>query len=340
VVQPDQRGNGVGRQLVAQGIGLARELGLAKVTVEVMATNSGAAAMFDAMGFGTEARLVGQVLDGEGQPRDLLVMSTVYPDGSVAAMEELIGNHGGLGGEQTDAFLFHPPDMQVPETKNSADVFGILNARRGLPVPPPQATSAPAKEIDAWGPASLGKGLGQVGRWLGLAVRTAVLDRSAYEQVVRDPLMTGPALLIIVLGALLTTLGAAGNLDLVIWLTRVGASLVATALLFAAGRVLGRRGDFTTTLRGVGFAHTIYVLGLLAFIPALAPVVRLVVSIVSFVGVWMGAAEAHDLRGWRGLVFPVVFLVVIVVAPVVVAVLLAGAQFTLSALAQEIGLSQ
>jgi len=32
--------------------------------------------MFDAMGFGTEARLVGQVLDGEGQPRDLLVMST------------------------------------------------------------------------------------------------------------------------------------------------------------------------------------------------------------------------------------------------------------------------
>jgi len=76
VVQPDQRGHGVGRQLVAQGIGLARELGLAKVTVEVMATNSGAAAMFDAMGFGTEARLVGQVLDGEGQPRDLLVMST------------------------------------------------------------------------------------------------------------------------------------------------------------------------------------------------------------------------------------------------------------------------
>ncbi len=39
---------------------------------------------------------------------DLMVISTVYPDGTVAALEELIGNHGGLGGEQTDAFLFHP----------------------------------------------------------------------------------------------------------------------------------------------------------------------------------------------------------------------------------------
>jgi len=36
----------------------------------------------------------------------------------------------------------------------------------------------------------------------------------------------------------------------------------------------------------------------------------------------------------------VVFLVVIVVVPVAVAVLLAGAQFTLSALAQELGLIQ
>jgi hypothetical protein len=104
--------------------------------------------------------------------------------------------------------------------------------------------------------------------------------------------------------------------------------------------LLGRKGEYSTTLRGVGFAHSIYVLGLLAFIPALAPVVRLVVSVMSFVGVWMGAAEAHDLHGWRGLIFPVVFLVVVVVSVVAVAALVAGAQFTLSTLAQEVGLSQ
>jgi hypothetical protein len=34
------------------------------------------------------------------------VISTLYPDGTVAALEELIGNHGGLDGEQTDAFIF------------------------------------------------------------------------------------------------------------------------------------------------------------------------------------------------------------------------------------------
>jgi len=115
---------------------------------------------------------------------------------------------------------------------------------------------------------------------------------------------------------------------------------VATALVFAAGRLLGRKGSFTTTFRAVGFAHTIYVLGLLAFIPALKPVVRLVVSVVSFFAVWLGAAEAHDLRGWRGLVFPVVFVAVVVVGVVAVAALLAGAQFTLTTLAQELGLIQ
>ena len=60
---------------------------------------------------------------------DLMVISTVYPDGTVAALEELIGNHGGVGGEQTDAFIFHPPDFQVPDTRNSTDVFHILNSR-------------------------------------------------------------------------------------------------------------------------------------------------------------------------------------------------------------------
>ena len=36
---------------------------------------------------------------------DLVIVSTLYPDGTVAALEELIGNHGGMGGEQTDSFL-------------------------------------------------------------------------------------------------------------------------------------------------------------------------------------------------------------------------------------------
>jgi GNAT superfamily N-acetyltransferase len=46
---------------------------------------------------------------------------------------------GGMGGEQTDAFLFHPNTWgEIPQTKSSADVFHILNARRGLPAPMPR----------------------------------------------------------------------------------------------------------------------------------------------------------------------------------------------------------
>ena len=62
---------------------------------------------------------------------DLIIVSTLYPDEQVAAFEELVGSHGGLGGEQTTAFLLHPADVHVPDTNNSADVFAVLNARRG-----------------------------------------------------------------------------------------------------------------------------------------------------------------------------------------------------------------
>jgi uncharacterized membrane protein YvlD (DUF360 family) len=61
---------------------------------------------------------------------DLMVISAVYADGTVAALEELIGSHGGLGGEQTDAFIFHPAGLRVPPTRNAVDVFHILNNHR------------------------------------------------------------------------------------------------------------------------------------------------------------------------------------------------------------------
>jgi hypothetical protein len=81
----------------------------------------------------TRAWQVGRVMDFP-HAGDLMVNSAVFPDGTVAALEELIGSHGGLGGEQTDAFLFHPADLEVPPTRNSIDVFHILNGRRGQPV--------------------------------------------------------------------------------------------------------------------------------------------------------------------------------------------------------------
>jgi uncharacterized membrane protein YvlD (DUF360 family) len=62
---------------------------------------------------------------------DLILNSTLFADGSVAAFEELVGSHGGLGGQQTDAFLFHPRAEHVPGTiANSAEVYGVLEEWR------------------------------------------------------------------------------------------------------------------------------------------------------------------------------------------------------------------
>ncbi len=63
---------------------------------------------------------------------DLIIISPVYDDGTVAAYEELIGNHGGLGGPQTEPFLLYPTEVKVDGDRiiNSDQIFPILKRRR------------------------------------------------------------------------------------------------------------------------------------------------------------------------------------------------------------------
>ena len=45
---------------------------------------------------------------------DLLLLSQYDPEmGEVAAFEELIGSHGGLGGFQTEPFILHPSEWEL-----------------------------------------------------------------------------------------------------------------------------------------------------------------------------------------------------------------------------------
>lgn len=60
---------------------------------------------------------------------DVTIIGPVYPDSTVAVLEELIGVHGGLGDEQTDSSLLYPADMLVPLTRSSTDIFALLNLR-------------------------------------------------------------------------------------------------------------------------------------------------------------------------------------------------------------------
>ncbi len=276
---------------------------------------------------------------------DLMVISTVYPDGTVAALEELIGSHGGLGGEQTDAFIFHPASWgKIPQTKCTTDVFHILNARRSLPAQPVRVRrDAQTAAVRDWAPTTLSAGLSRIGKWLGLAGRCAVMDRLAYRAAASNPFMTGPAVLIGLIGTFITTIVAArGALDLsvllIAFLLRVVVWLLDTLAVFGAARVLGSRASYTANLRATGFAQSVTLIELLAVIPLLAPLARLLTQILLFFGVWIGASQANDLSGWRSLILPIVRSAVVIVSSMLIFLLLQGTAFTFDALLRDLGL--
>jgi uncharacterized membrane protein YvlD (DUF360 family) len=271
---------------------------------------------------------------------DLMVISTVYPDGTVAALEELIGNHGGLGGEQTDAFLFHPPDVVVPDTRNSTDVFHILNAVRGAPAPAKVETPQPGPiELSAWSPSNLARGIGQVGVWLGRVFGALTLDRATYRAVAKDPLMTGPAALIVVLAMLVQALFLPEGFNPWVFILSVVVWPLLVLAVFAAGRWLSGKGEYTRTFRALAFAQSVHFIELLELIPPIAPLVRVIVTVVVGLAIWIGAAAAHETKGWRTFLLPVAFFGVWFAVVFVLGSLLAGVGVTLSTIFEFLGFS-
>jgi uncharacterized membrane protein YvlD (DUF360 family) len=231
---------------------------------------------------------------------DLIINSTIYPDGTVAAMEELIGNHGGLGGEQTDAFIFHPEDMEVPETINSADIYPILDTRRSIPAPPPKPAAEQVEDrVMSWAISTFANGLSQVPSWLRLAARSVTLDRVTFRAVANNPFMTGPALLIAFLASALQSILNQGGLDVLDLLTRYLFWFIAVLVVSGGARLLGGKGDYPATLRVMGFAQSAFVIVLISFIPPLASLANFIAAIVAFFAMWVGVSEAQRLKGWR-----------------------------------------
>ena len=53
--------------------------------------------------------------DGFAHCPDIVVNSTYWQESDeVAAFEELVGSHGGLGGTQSHPFLLHPLELALP----------------------------------------------------------------------------------------------------------------------------------------------------------------------------------------------------------------------------------
>lgn len=245
---------------------------------------------------------------------DLLIISTLYPDGTVAAMEELIGNHGGLGGEQTDSFLLHPAGLEVPPTRNAIDLFPLLNARREQTTMVEEA-AVPTRFRDDWAPGNLVAGLRKVREWTALAANTLFLDRAAYRAIAASGLMTGPAVALSLAGVAATTFAhmrtGASTVAMSEFPTRFagyyGLWLVAVLIMHGVVHVLRGKGTFTQTFRAMGFAQTAALLRLLRLVPALYPMVTAITVLLSIIITWLTVAEAHGFRGRRSLALPLLY---------------------------------
>ncbi|MBC7372846.1 MAG: GNAT family N-acetyltransferase [Frankiales bacterium] len=75
VVDPEARGQGVGRALARAGLLASLELGLVKTVVEVVVDAVPAIGMFEALGFEPEALLRDHVRDKSGELHDLVVLA-------------------------------------------------------------------------------------------------------------------------------------------------------------------------------------------------------------------------------------------------------------------------
>jgi hypothetical protein len=79
--------------------------------------------------FGAHAAADLLALDGRRHVGDLVLLGRLDPaTGEVAAFEELVGSHGGLGGGQTEAVLLHPVAWSAPEggMLRGSDVHELL----------------------------------------------------------------------------------------------------------------------------------------------------------------------------------------------------------------------
>ena len=62
-----------------------------------------------------------------------------------------------------------------------------------------------------------------------------------------------------------------------------------------------------------------------------------VAALVPLFAAWIAVSEAHELRGWRTLLLPVLFTLIIVVGGWALGTLFTGGEFSLNALAQLFG---
>jgi hypothetical protein len=167
------------------------------------------------------------------------------------------------------------------------------------------------------------------------AIRAARLDKTVYEEVERDEGATMQAGTIVVLGALasgIATLGGGGSaagivggivIGLVGWAVYAGVAFVVGTMLLAGPNT---KATFIEVARALGFASTPQLLLVLAFVPGLGGLLRLVVAIWGIVATVVAVRAALDVETGRAVAIAVVsWLALVLVFIVLSPILLAGA---------------
>lgn len=140
---------------------------------------------------------------------DVVLFSTLYPDGTVAAFEELIGSHGGMGGDQNEAFIFHPASIEIPaDIINSNEVYEVLKARREVVSEKEVLVQSEENRTEEWSWKNLLKGIKDTKHWTPLARDVILFQSSVYRKISLDPTLNGPALLLSAFSLFVTMLTA------------------------------------------------------------------------------------------------------------------------------------
>ena len=128
---------------------------------------------------------------------DLVIISPVYEDGTVAAYEELIGSHGGLGGQQTDPFLMYSSAIEAGDEAiiNANQVFPVLQKIRNSPVRKAGYEEA-GNDADTASPKALLRQIGNFRHWFPVFIRSLYFSPDACKTAARDPSFNGPGILI------------------------------------------------------------------------------------------------------------------------------------------------
>jgi hypothetical protein len=68
------------------------------------------------------------------------------------------------------------------------------------------------------------------------------------------------------------------------------------------------------------------------------PLARIMAVILTLLGVWIGTAEANELRGWRSILLPLVYIATVVITVVFLISVIEGSVFTVDGLLMDLGL--